>query len=175
MTVDVEPPGLKEDAGDRWGPEYWEACFREEADEYIDPSLDTDDFSRSKLPTITVGIRQNAICNGTTSRDERSLPLFSFLYADGHKMLSIGGMPGQQPEEDKLHGIDGTLPFVRRTLSDPCEIRVPLITRRERLFLDSHMPCSDDWVPTEFELPSQTVRDYKEVCRYYPAYVEMLL
>ena len=58
---------------------------------------------------------------------------------------------------------------------DPFEIRVPLVTRKERHYLDHYLPCKDDWLPKDFEMKPDDVNAYRTIYRYYPAYTEMLL
>jgi len=86
-------------------------------------------------------------------------------------------MIGREDDGRKLKSLDrGRLPFLRGELVfNPYEIRVPLVTRKERLYLDSAMPCSDDWQPADFELKNEEVRNYRKIYKYYPAYTEMLL
>jgi hypothetical protein len=36
------------------------------------------------------------------------------------------------------------------------------------------MPCADDWTTDEFEVDPGSIRDYREVYRYLPAYAELL-
>ena len=54
-------------------------------------------------------------------------------------------------------------------------IRVPKLTRKERLYLDGAMPCADGWLPEEFELSQEDVAAYREIYRFCPAYAELLL
>ena len=48
--------------------------------------------------------------------------------------------------------------------SQPFEIELPTLTRKERLHLDWEMPCADGWAPKEFELSAEEGRDYRDVC-----------
>ena len=58
---------------------------------------------------------------------------------------------------------------------DAYQIQVPIVTAKERLRLDSAMPCADGWVPEEFEMDAEQVRLYREVYRFLPAYAKLLL
>lgn len=113
-----------------------------------------------------------------TGRDEiEFLPLFYFVYADGHMMISFGGVIGSPVEKRNLDSCDFTKSlYIRRNVADgPYEIKVPIITRKERLYLDSVMPCEDGWKPKEFELSDDAIRTYREIYRFYPSYAELLL
>ena len=70
------------------------------------------------------------------------------------------------------------LPFVRRQLYiEPFRIEVPVLTRKERLYIDSCMPCEPDWVPdpNDFEIEAEAIAAYRQVYRYCPLYAELLL
>ena len=178
ITVDVEPPGRPEDGPDGWGPEAWRRYFLEEAEDYLSPQSSATDFGRSSLAKINASILDSAIRSGLTGRTDVSfLPLFNFLYADGHEMLSVGGMIGTESDGRLLGQLDRTqLNFLRDSIvKAPYEIRVPRITRKERLHLDREMPCPDDWRPREFEMKSEDVLAYREIYRHYPAYMEGIL
>ena len=58
---------------------------------------------------------------------------------------------------------------------NPFRIKVPVLTRKERLYIDSHMPSEPDWVPNDFEIEPEAILDYREVYRYCPLYAELLL
>jgi hypothetical protein len=172
VTVDVEPPA------DDGGPQEWFTYFNEEAERFLNVRWTHKDFVRSQLVSRNVEILEKAINNGLSGREGiRFLPLFNFLYADGHQMLTVGGVIGGDTEARQLASCDfRTATYIRQTLSaPPYVIRVPRITRKERLYLDSAMPSADDWVPQDFELSLDDVLAYREIYRYYPAYAEMLL
>jgi hypothetical protein len=57
----------------------------------------------------------------------------------------------------------------------PFAIRVPLVTRKERHYLDACMPCKENWSPPAFEMTKDEIRDYRTIHAYYPSYTEMLL
>jgi hypothetical protein len=52
---------------------------------------------------------------------------------------------------------------------------VPCITRKEKSYLDSHMPCADGWKPAACGLSTEDAQAYREVYRFYPSYAELLL
>lgn len=172
ITVDIEPPN--EDGG----PREWFEYFREELGSFVSFDATVSEFTRSNLWRVNQKVLENGLKAGLAGRDEvEFLPLFAFIYADGHRMLTIGGVIGASAEMRKLAACDlSSATFVRMDLeSEPFEIVVPRITRKERLYLDAAMPCDDEWVPDEFELDESMVRSYREIYRYYPSYAELLL
>jgi len=174
VTIDVEPPGLPQE-----GPREWMKHYLKEAERFISPRPKTTEFARSNLHSLNSMILDSAIREGITGRQGvQFYPLFHFLYADGHKMLSVGGMFSRDEDVGKLRTLDKReLPFLRDDLlGAPYEIRVPLVTRKERLFLDTAMPRRKGWMPSkEFELKEADVEAYSDIHRYYPAYTEMFL
>lgn len=172
LTVDAMPPRGKDD-----GPKEWKEHFETEAGQYLWPNPRDDDFKEPKLASVNLHILKLAIESGLAGRtDVQFFPLFNFLYQDGHDMLTVGGMIAGETDCHSLRALDReTLPYLRtRLTSPPYKIRIPLVTRKERFYLDSEMPCDDQWQPDAFEMKKQDVRDYRKIYKYYPAYAEML-
>ena len=178
VTVDVEPPGRADEGPTKWNPKVWMKHYKEEAEGYLWKGISPKDFALEELPRTNARIIQAVIDEGLEDRDDvKFIGMFSFLYADGHKMLSVGGMIGCENDERRIRSLDRKeLFFLRDNISsNPVLIRVPLVTRKERHCLDQNMPCDDKWSPADFEMKEDDVRDYKSIYRYYPAYTEMLL
>lgn len=173
VTVDVEPPGQDAD-----GPEDWYAYFQEQTGDLFDPSLPVGSFAASDLPLRNAGFLRRAIDSGLAARsDVDFLPVFSFLYADGHRMLTIGGIIGAEEERGIIDGSKlRDLHYTRLdSAQPPYEIRIPKVTRKERLCLDQYMPCPNGWCPDEFEFTPEDAAAYREIYRFFPAYAELLL
>jgi len=173
MTVDAEPPG-----GNNDGPNEWMEHFHEEAGELARSLDDVTDFRESNLVRVNVQILERAVKAGLAGRHNVAFtPLFNFVYADGHRMLTLGGMLTTETERRQILGSKVTdVHFVRLDLRKPAyKIRVPRLTRRERNYLDSMMPCSPRWKPSVFEMPMEDIEAYREIYPYFPAYAELLL
>jgi hypothetical protein len=171
VTVDVEPPHGKR-------PSQWRKHFESEAGDLIGAMQSNSDFVLSKLPSLNGHIIEQAVKQGLAGRIAvKFQPLFNFLYKDGHLMLTVGGMFVTASESRRIRAASlDEQPYYRQSISqDSYEIRVPRLTRKERLHLDRAMPCSDGWLPGEFELSPEDVNAYREVYRYCPAYAELLL
>jgi hypothetical protein len=172
VTVDIKAPD------GRVNPTEWREYYEEQAGEYFNIEWTADDFGESDLAKRVVEIVAAAIREGLSGRKAvRFAPLFHFIYADGHPMLTAGGMIITDTEERKLGGCDfSDANFMRFNFSDdPFVIRVPRLTRKERLYLDANMPCPDGWLPEDFELTSEETLDYRAIYRYYPTYAELVL
>jgi len=173
VTVDAEPPGPAE-----WGPKKWCQYFKSEAGDYLGNKSRQHHFARSNLVEVNASIIEKAIKHGLAGRDDvEFLPLLNFVYADGHTMLSVGGMIATEEDRQRLLTLDRKkLPFLRDSITtDPYVISVPLLTRKERLYLDTLMPCRKSWQPREFEMKPKDVEVYREIHPYFPVYTEVLL
>jgi hypothetical protein len=171
VTVDVEPP-----AGD--GPSEWRQHYEAQAADYLGAFQGNEDFEFSNLPLVNAILIDRAIKRGLAGREVEFLPLFSFLYKDGHRMLTVGGMLATATEKRWLRGSSiSEAPYYRDNLSKkaPYKITVPRLTRKERLYLDASMPCGETWSPDAFELPQEDILAYREIYRFFPAYAELLL
>lgn len=177
ITVDVEPPGRPEDGLTRWNPITWMQHYRDEAESYFWRGISRSDFAREALPATNARLLQVVIDEASRVRGVKFVGMFSFLYADGHRMLSVGGMIGGDDEIRKIRSLNrDELFFMRDNITDaPFLIRVPLVTRKERHYLDHKMPSRSNWSPSAFEMKPKDVEDYRTIYRYYPAYAEMLL
>jgi hypothetical protein len=159
-------------------PHAWYNRFREESGEHFNPAWKDPDFCASEISKRTTEVTKSAIISGLSMRKEISFELlFNFLYADGHEMLTIGGIICSKQDQKKLRSIEwDDVPFVSRKWSlDPFRIDVPVFTRKERLHLDSHMPCEPGWSPSEFEISKDAIEAYCKIHRYCPLYAELLL
>jgi hypothetical protein len=171
VTIDAEPPG-----GD--GAADWRNYFIREAGALVGDATEPDDYTESKLLRRNIEIIERAIASGLAGRtDARFLPLYCFSYADGHEMLTMGGMIAGENDARKVNKSKvPPLFYVRRGFAEgPYRISPPILTRKERLFMDSAMPCATGWLPKEFELTSEEVEAYRELYRYFPLYGELLL
>jgi len=172
ITVDVEPPD-KESEEPRKSQEY----FNSEAGKYTG-TLSVGEFTKSKLPNTNKFVLMQALKDGMSGRaNEEYLPMFHFQYADGHKMLTIGGVIGSSIEKEALDNmnVEGAEYLRREPDSEPYEIKVPPFTRRERYLLDPHMPCEGAWQPDDFKFPDEHIEIYREIYRYLPVYAELLI
>lgn len=172
VTLDVEPPVAESD-----DPHDWRDYFEQHAGDYLPVNPKLESFSKSNLPKLNAEVIFKVINAGLAARDVEFLPLFNFVYRDGHQMLSVGGMIGSDSERSRILSSElSKTTYIRMGVDlEPYEIRVPKVTRKERLHLDSAMPCGDTWEPKEFELSKEDVLAYRDIYRFFPAYAELLL
>jgi len=177
VTIDVEPPGKPEEGLIHWNPAAWMRHYQREAGAYFWRGISRRDFAREALPATNARLLKAVISAGLQERDVEFIDMFSFLYADGHRMLSVGGMIGSEEDRQQVRLLNrNELFFVRDDITqEPFLIRVPLVTRKERHYLDQNMPCRSNWSPPAFDMKQSDIEDYRTIYRYYPAYAEMLL
>jgi hypothetical protein len=77
--------------------------------------------------------------------------------------------PCRRPIVEKLRCDPATI------TGSPYRIRVPLLTRKERLYPDTAMSCRKGWRPKEFEMKPEDLLVYTQMHPYFPAYIEGLL
>jgi len=172
VTVDVEPPAHSKGAADTM------EFLRDQAGSFFESEWDESAFTPAELGQTTARIIFNAIANGVAGRpNTRFLTLFNFAYKDGHRMITVGGMIGTATEQKQLDGCDlASADYLRRDPSAPrCEIVVPNMTRKERFYLDHHMPCPSGWAPSDFEMSGEDVAEYSKIYRYCPTFAELFL
>ena len=172
VTVDAEPP-----VKDAYDAHTNKRYFDEEAGNYLGLP-DIKEFTKENLYKPSRQVILNALKEGMAGRTSIDFhPLFYFLYKDGHRMMTLGGMIGSKAEKRKLNYInrEGAIYFRMAEKEDPYEIKVPVFTRKERHLLDSAMPCADGWQPAEFIVPAEHIEIYREIYRFLPSYVEILL
>jgi len=188
VTVDVEPPedyDYKEvdpdfdSSKEVLGPKHWKRYFEYHASAFLSLGLSEEEFGKSKLVLRSTEILKAAFTKAIVARPElQFLPMFNFFYRDSHRMLSMGGMIAGRTEKRLLRAStikDDSVYYRDSFDSPPFEIIVPRLTRKERLYLDKEMPCSDSWVPKEFDLDAEETRRYRDIYRFLPAFAEILL
>ena len=97
---------------------------------------------------------------------------FHFRYADGQRMLTVGGLLLNPADKRSL----GARPF--RGLSfvregdDPMEIKPPILTGREVRHLSQRFPNNGKSTRPLKWLTPEELENFRQVYRYYPVYAE---
>jgi len=113
--------------------------------------------------------------NGGSGRKGELLyrQLFNFQYADGAKMLTVGGLL----YDSGLAGARACRfdPSFTRDGSDAFTIQVPKLTNREIRYLDSLLPNAVARLsehPDAQHIPVEDLDDYQEIYRFFPTFSE---
>jgi hypothetical protein len=170
VTLDVKPPEEMTIQDSR-------QHFLEHAGTFVSDRIDDVQFTQAEWPNITRDVVVRALNRTLAPRDLEFIPLFSFLYADGHEMLTLGGMLGGEDEKSKIAQslLVAEDYYCENFDAQAYRIRVPILTRKERLHLDRAMPCADGWLPDDFEISKEDLLIYRSIYRFLPIYAEFLV
>ena len=139
------------------------------------------DFANGKLHLRVVDLVARAFKEGIVGRSNveenvSALPCFSFVYSDGHRMVTLGVQLGGKREAEKLDRIgDGVEYLIRDFGNMPFKIDVPVLTRKERLHLESVMPSMDYSKVQSSGLDHDLFEKFGRIYRFFPSYGELLL
>jgi hypothetical protein len=116
--------------------------------------------------------------NGALPLDNQILykQLFYFRYADGAKMMTVGGLLYERGQSSSVAKCDfDSLPFIRtdvRPNATPYTIEVPSLTYREIRHLDSQLPRPKRKRLSSPKVSAKDLRKYEAVYRHFPHFVE---
>jgi hypothetical protein len=113
--------------------------------------------------------------NGLTKPDEimEFEPNFNFVYSDNAKMLTAGGVFYKHNELDKLKNCGfEKLGFLQPELY---EIKLPIVTPRERHFLNQQLPKGSIGRLKSIGLTDDEIKEYSKLYRYSPSFAEVEL
>lgn len=100
-------------------------------------------------------------------------PLFNFVYSDNARMLTIGGILYKHSDADILKKCQfDALDFIQKDLY---EIKIPIITPRERHFLNQQLPKGALNKLKDIGLTDDEIKNYSRSYRYSPSYAEIEL
>jgi len=98
--------------------------------------------------------------------------IFNYIYKDGQRMLTFGGIIDRKVNEKKiLHSLKD-LRYLNFD-SSPKEISIPPLTVREKLFLDQKINKNKTIKSLPFELEKKEIEDYIEYASHYPTFQEV--
>lgn len=113
--------------------------------------------------------------NGAVPQDSMKVTfrqIFHFRYADGLKMLTVGGLLLNVTDAERLGpNAFNDLPFVR-TGRDALEINPPVFTSREIRFLNRLLPHDDNATAEAKWLSKEELASFRTLYRYYPIFAE---
>lgn len=98
--------------------------------------------------------------------------LFNFHYADGAKMLTVGGLLYEEGQSDIVERCGFKhLPFVKFWARE-YRIEVPILTFKEFRHLDAQLPKRKNSKLKARSIPKRDLAKYERVYRYFPSFVE---
>ncbi len=171
VTVDSTPHKASNSAKDNYNY-YWE-----EARDLWKPDWKHADFANGKLHLRVIDLVARAFKEAVAGQPKvRALPCFSFVYSDGHQMVTLGIQLGGDQEDEKLDHICAEVEYLTRDFGNtPFKIDVPVLTRKERLHLESVMPSKDYSKIRSSGLDQDVFDKFGRIYRFFPSYGELLL
>ncbi len=99
--------------------------------------------------------------------------VFNFHYADGAKMLTVGGLFYEEGQSNMVAKCNfESLEFVR-TNEDAYRIDVPSLTYREIRHLEAQLPEDNECSELDISgIRKEDLNNYQKLYRYFPAFVE---
>lgn len=132
-------------------------------------------LTKNDFPTLVAEILHERIRSATLDRPGFAyVPIWNFLYADGADMITIGGMIVNDADASLLAECElGELPFL--TVAAPFEIRLPMLTDKEKRELDRLLPRDAPIKASDlpFELRDKEIEAYRNFYLEYPLYGEI--
>jgi hypothetical protein len=139
------------------------------------------DLAKWGLAKVSRQIIVNVIESTITDRNAplevaerfKFVQIFYFHYADGVKMMTVGGLLLNSSDAEKLdaqHYVD--LDYYKPA-DDAYRIDSPILTWREIKILDSKLPLSAPDVPEPSWIPETERKKYGKIYRFFPNYSEI--
>jgi hypothetical protein len=159
-------------------------CLRDDiGDDKVPPKIEGKQLEGLEMGKTLQRIIHNEIAevlrdrNGILS-DEHKMhykQIFHFSYRDGARMISLGGVFYENRDKDRYTLCNfESLDYVR-TGEEPYFINAPVITPREKNFLNKLLPLGTTDKALEIGLTKTEIENYKNLYRYYPDYAEIEL
>lgn len=132
-------------------------------------------LTRNEFPTLVSEILHERIQSAALARPGFAyVPIWNFLYADGADMITVGGMVVNEGDAVLLAKCElDQLPFL--TATNPFEIRLPMLTDKEKRELDRLLPRDAPINASDlpFELRENELEAYRKFYLEYPLYGEV--
>jgi hypothetical protein len=134
-------------------------------------------LTRNDFPALVAEILHNRLKAATLSLKPGCLyrPIWTFVYADEAKMITVGGMIADADAGERLNKSSvSDLPFASGEAL--FEVSVPVLTEKEKRALDKHLPCQQQILAKnlDFELRQKEIDAYQAFYLEYPVFNELL-
>ncbi len=139
------------------------------------------DVSPKNLPSLYSKTIKNAIINALIARSGESsfYQLFNYIYQDGARMLTFGGIIDSNNKETIINeSLSGIKKYINYD-EIPTKIELPSLTLKEKIYLDQNIEKNDkikgglSGLP--FELSSEELLNYLKFSKHYPTFYETII
>jgi len=173
VTLDMERP---KELADESPTSYFE-YYKDELPEFAMAGLSVDDFRPPVRERNIIQLTERCFSQGILGRPGLTFEyLIRLAYADGHRMLTIGGMIADDTARENLgNSAMDTLWFLSRGESGPLvEIPKFIFTQKEIAVLEHEFPNASV-VPAETGVTQLEFDEFRRFYRYWPSYSEALV
>jgi hypothetical protein len=173
VTIDLEKP--KELDGD--SPGHFFEFYQQEMPDFSFAGMTVENFKPAVREQTIVTMAERCFTQGLRGRSNFSFEhLVRLAYADGHRMLTIGGMVADEPVRQSLAALPiSELWFLSRTEGEtPIEIPKFVFTQKEIAVLEQRLPTTAK-VPTHTGVKQADFEAFRKFYRYWPSYSEALV
>jgi len=133
-------------------------------------------ITSAKFPEFFSEVLQAAIFDVFKGRLEESFcQLFNYVYQDGVRMLTFGGIIEKKENCKNIKNVLKNLNYINYK-TKPMGITIPSLTLREKLFLDRKIQKNKKIshnIP--FELKDKEIEDYIKYSKHYPTFYEVFI
>ncbi len=161
--------------------------FKEQYPKMLPSKIPNDIFEESKLVKLLQDMLQLATQQALPTSGESVFQLLSSsYYREPTRMLSVTGIVCNKNEVSEIQQWFKDWAFLNLTWENPREINVPILSIKERLHLEKHMPTQDRTGHTlsqvlgyKIEKKSrehiEKLKQYEEYYQYYPYFARVLI
>tara|TARA_B100000700_G_scaffold59109_1_gene64241 strand:- start:31034 stop:32005 length:972 start_codon:yes stop_codon:yes gene_type:complete len=112
--------------------------------DYLKSDIKAEELTPKNYPNVLVDAIRKAAYLALKGKGLSFCPIVACTYQDTHRMVTISGVVATRDEKACLlkEGVIGAWPFLYEK-EEILDIRVPVLSLRERLEIDSAMPSSD--------------------------------
>jgi len=150
--------------------------FLEKNEKELNPfcgEIKSSDITPKGLPNLYARTIIQAINYGLSGRShDEFFQLFNYVYNDNTRMLSIGGIIDKKDQKNKIYPKLKKLSFINKNV-EPVIIKVPNLTLREKLYLDSKIQKNGKIPNIPFELTQEEKDNYIKYAKHYPTFYEV--
>lgn len=163
----------------------WVEDFQRQFDDYLPRTLAPGDFEGGRFPSIVQEMLQIAASKALpAAAGLRFQPVHSCSYADAVQMYSLTGVICEQEQSTAIQQLFRGWRHANLDWSPPQRIDVPLLSVKERLLLEKHLPIKDGTgrqlhrvlgynVDDGSASSRRKLKQYEEFYQYFPLFAKL--
>jgi len=140
---------------------------------FFDDIFEHQEMTNNKFPLAIYKLLKRISVSALRGTNNLFLPLSSYIYQDGMKMITFTGIKIEESEKENFlskTGLD-TWEYGLNHTDKPINIEVPFLSLKEKYTLDACFPGSPGSELRYFE--EEEIKSYERFHRFYPTFVKM--